>query len=294
MLHDTYETTKHVNVNNNLVFQEQFNAMGGMRVTVAIKDVLEVCTGPFKVEVYQTVPFGKMLVIDGVIQLTEFDNFAYHEMIAHVPMNAHPNPERVLVVGGGDGGALKEILKHDSVKEAVLCEISEDVVNFSKKHFPDIASGFNDQRTTLLIQDAAEYIKTKENYFDVICVDSSDPVGPANVLFTKEFYQNLERALTSNGIVTTQSESMFYDKNLIAQLYSQNKEIFAHAGYYFTLVPTYPSGTIGFSFCSKKYSSTENLDPKRIEALGQLKYYNKAIHTASFQLPEFIKSLLKK
>jgi len=278
---------------NNLVFQEK-EFVKSARVTMAIEEVLESYSSPFqKVEVYKTVPFGKMLVLDDVVMLTEYDNFAYHEMIAHVPMIVHSNPKKVLVVGGGDGGVLKEVLKHPSVEEVVVCEIDEEVVKVSKKHFPELASSFDDSRATFIAQDAAEYIKTKKNYFDVACVDSTDPIGPGEVLFTKEFYQNLEQALTEDGVVTTQSESMYYHRDVIASWYQRNDKIFKHAAYYFTVIPTYPSGTIGFSFCSKKYDAFENINTQRISSLKNLKYYNEAIHKASFQLPQFMKEKLQ-
>lgn len=276
-----------------LHFQESLEDERGAATTIAIRNILEERQSKFqKIEVFDTVPFGKMLVHDGVIMLTQYDNFAYHEMIVHVPMMAHPNPKRVLVVGGGDGGTLKEVLKHSSVEEAVLCEIDGDVIDVARKHFPELAQSFDDPRATVVVDDAAEYIKNKKGYFDVICVDSSDPIGPAEVLFRKAFYQSLHEALADDGIAVTQSESMYYHRDLIAQLYEQNKPIFAHASYYYALVPTYPSGTIGFSFCSKKYTADENLDVKRFEALNNLQYYTLDIHKASFKLPAFMKAKL--
>ena len=245
-----------------------------------------------KIEVYETVPFGKMLVIDGIIMLTQYDNFAYHEMIAHVPMNAHPNPQKILIVGGGDGGTLKEILKYSSVQEVIVCEIDKEVIKISKKYFPELASSFDDPRVLIVNEDAAKFIKTNNNYFDVICVDSSDPIGPAEVLFTKKFYQDLSCALTADGIAVTQSESMFYSLDLIEELYTNNKGIFKHAFYYYTVIPTYPSGTIGFSFCSKKYDPFELLDSSKIAQLQDLRYYDEAIHKASFQLPVFVQRKL--
>lgn len=245
-----------------------------------------------QIEVYETKHFGKMLVIDDVVMLTQYDNFAYHEMIVHVPMNAHPNPQRVLIVGGGDGGTLKEVLKYASVQEVVLCEIDPKVIEVSKKHFPEFSKSFNDSRVTIVMSDAAKYIQEKTNYFDIICVDSTDPIGPGEALFTRAFYQHLKDALTHDGIAVTQSESLFYSTDLIVALNKQNKELFPFVSYYYTLVPTYPSGTIGFSFCSKKCNPFENLDKHRIKQLGSLQYYNAAIHRASFILPEFVRELI--
>ncbi len=284
-----------VQENNRLVFRENYAAFGGMWTTIAVKRLLASEKSDYqKVEVYDTIPFGRMLTLDGIIMLTQYDNFAYHEMIAHLPLNAHPNPERVLIIGGGDGGTLKEVLKHDTVKEVVLCEIDKVVVDLSRKYFPEFSASFDDPRVTVVIGDGAEYIKSKEKYFDVVCVDSTDFFGPAEVLFRKEFYQGLQRALTDEGIAVTQSESMYYDKDFVIKLQKQNQQVFPVSAYYFTLVPTYPSGTIGFSYCSNKFGPTDNLDPERVARINGLNYYNAAIHQASFALPQFAKKAFGK
>lgn len=287
-------------LSNNLFATEpdffiEFEFSHGIPSIIQIKKRLETIQSDYQtIEAYETEHFGNMLVIDGVVMLTQKDNFAYHEMIVHVPMNAHPQPKKVLIVGGGDGGTLKEVLRYSSVEEVVLCEIDPQVINISKKYFPEFSAGFDDPRLNLVIGDAAQYIKTKKNYFDIICVDSTDPIGPGQALFTKEFYHRIAQALTSDGIAVTQSESMFYSPGFIASLQEQNQQLFGHVAYYYTLVPTYPSGTIGFSFCSKKYNPFEQLDSKKIKQLGDLNYYSEAIHRASFQLPEFLHKRLNK
>ena len=259
-----------------------------------IKNTLEVRKSDYQtISVYETEHFGKMLVTDGCVMLTQYDNFAYHEMIVHVPMNAHPNPERVLIVGGGDGGTLKEVLKHQSVKEVVLCEIDEQVIAIAKKHFPEFKLGFSDPRVQVIIDDAAHYIKEKKAYFDVICVDSPDPLGSATVLFEKEFFQDVEQALHEDGIAVAQMESMFYYADLVRNVQQFTKQLFKHSLYYYTLVPTYPSGTIGFLFFSKKYDPFECFNSKKAK-IGDLHYYNDAVHIASFQLPQFFKDRLAK
>jgi len=261
----------------------------GLPTMVEVEEKLESCKSEYQeIEMYKTATFGNMMLIDGVIMLTQRENFAYHEMIAHVPMVLHSNPKRVLIVGGGDGGTLTEILKHDSVLEVVLCEIDAKVIELSKKYFPEFSAAFEDPRVTIAIQDAAKYITTKEDYFDVICVDSTDPFGPGEVLFQKEFYTQIKNALTHDGIAVTQSESMYLYTDLIKALYKQNSELFPYASYYFTLVPTYPSGTIGFSLCSKKEINPEEANFSKIAALKNLRYYNQAMHKASFQLPQFL------
>lgn len=273
-------------------FTETFELEKGRAVSIAVKEKTEDYRSAFQhIQVFDTVPFGKMLVLDGVIMLTEADNFAYHEMISHVPMMSHPNPENVLIVGGGDGGTLKEILKYKSVKNVSVCEIDKEVINVSQKHFPQLASSFDDSRVEIMIEDAAKFIKKHKDQFDVICVDSSDPVGPAEILFKKPFYKNLSDALSENGIAVSQSESLYYHKTFIKNLISRNKTIFSHTAYYYTMIPTYPSGTIGFSFCSNKIKPQSIYDPQRMNHIKPLKYYNTAIHKSAFILPEFIKEV---
>jgi len=279
---------------NNSFFMEFDYSDDDPSQMIKIKNPLEVLKSDYQViSVYETEHFGKMLVTDGCVMLTQYDNFAYHEMIAHVPINAHPNPEKVLIVGGGDGGTLKEVLKHQSVKEVVLCEIDEQVIAISKKYFPEFRQGFSDQRVQIVIDDAAHYIKGKKGYFDVICVDSPDPLGSAVVLFERKFFQDLVQALHENGIAVAQMESMFYHGDLVNNVQQFTKQLFKHVLYYYTLVPTYPSGTIGFLFFSKKYDPFECFNPKKVKIDG-LHYYNDTVHTASFQLPQFFKDKLAK
>ncbi len=259
-----------------------------------IKNTLEIRKSDYQtISVYETEFFGKMLVTDGFVMLTQYDNFAYHEMLVHVPMHAHPNPEKVLIVGGGDGGTLKEVLKHQSVKEVVLCELDEQVIAVAKKYFPEFKSGFSDSRTEVIIDDAAHYIKTKKDYFDVICIDSTGPLGPATVLFEREFFQDIKQALHEDGIAVAQMESMFYYANLVRNVQQFTNQLFKHVSYYYTLVPTYTTGTIGFLFFSKHYDPFEYLNIKNVGIEG-LHYYNNAIHRASFQLPQFFKDKLTK
>ena len=269
-------------------FTETSETAQGRQVQVAYTKKLDSFQSGFQqIEVYETVSFGKMLVLDGAIQLTAYDHFAYHEMIVHVPMNVHPDPKHVLIVGGGDGGALAEVVKYPTVETIVLCEIDKAVIELSRKHFPEFNKAFDDKRVTVNIGDAAEYIKKKANAFDVIIIDSSDPIGPAEVLFGKTFYRDVFLALTAEGIAVSQSESMYYHRDFIAKLFHQNKAIFPINEYYFTLVPTYPSGTIGFSFCSKLREPVDKIAPHRIEGLAGLRYYSEAIHRSCFVLPAF-------
>jgi spermidine synthase len=282
-------------VTHSLWFHENFEVSKGRQLSIAIKSHLISKKSKYQnIDIYETVSFGKMLTLDGVIMLTEFDNFAYHEMMTHVPMQSHINPKKALVIGGGDGGILKELLKYSSLEEIWICEIDKEVIEVSKDFFPKLAKSFDNKKVNLYVGDGAIFMKENKNKFDIVCVDSSDPIGPAEVLFTKSFYQDIKNALSKNGIASTQSESMYYHSSFINKLYEQNKEIFSYCNYYFTVIPTYPSGTIGFSFCSNKFDPFENLDKSRIEKLNDLLYYNYDIHKASFVLPEFAKKAIKK
>ncbi|MDD9954316.1 MAG: polyamine aminopropyltransferase [Candidatus Woesearchaeota archaeon] len=249
----------------------------GLSVDATLLD--EVQSDFQNIAVYNSKAFGKMLLLDGVINVTEFDEFAYHEMLVHVPLTVHPNPKKVLVIGGGDGGTVRELLKH-YVEEIHVCEIDKEVVSIAKKHFPSLAQAFDDPKVTIFHEDGAKFIKNKQ--YDIILVDSSDPWGPAEALFTEEFYSTMHNALADNGIAVTQSEAMFYDKELIQKIQTFSKKIFPIVHYYYTMVPTYPSGSIGFSFCSKgpQHKAQKNVP--------NCTYYTKEIHDAAFILPKFM------
>ena len=274
-------------------FEEQLEVSLGRIFKVKCTKLLESVRSSFqKIDVYETVSFGKMLVHDDVIMVTEKDEAHYHEMIVHVALNTHPRPERVLVIGGGDGGTMREVMRHPEVRSAHLCEIDGEVVRVCRRHFPDLTQSFDDPRVELFFEDGAEFIRTHRDYYDVIIVDSSDPVGPAEVLFRREFYQGMHDALRPEGIAVTQSESFQYHAPVIAKVAAFSREIFPVYRYYYATVPTYPSGLIGFSFCSKKYDPIADFDERRAAMLKGLTYYNAGIHRASFALPEFTRAFL--
>ena len=169
-----------------------------------------------KVEVFETESsLGRVLTLDNLMMTTEGDEFHYHEMISHVPMMHHPNPKTVLVIGGGDGGTIREVLKHETVEKAVLCEIDGLVIEACKEHLPTIACELDNPKCEILVEDAIEYIKDKVDMFDVVLIDSTDPMGPGEGLFTEEFYTNVKRSLKKGGIVAAQSESPFVNKEEI-------------------------------------------------------------------------------
>ncbi|HDP81461.1 MAG TPA: polyamine aminopropyltransferase [Spirochaetes bacterium] len=278
-----------------LWFDEALELEAGRTLRIKINRLVEQYDSPFqRIEIYETRAFGKMLVLDGVIMCTEWDEHAYHEMISHVPMCVHPGPENVLVIGGGDGGTIREVLKHRGVKRVDLCEIDGDVVRLSVKHLPTMACAFDDKRVKVYNEDGAKFIKERKGVYDIIIVDSSDPIGPAEVLFSEDFYVAMKDALRENGIATTQSESFYYHGDIVERLTGFAKKHYAVSGYYYTVVPTYPSGIIGFTFCSKGPRPLDDLDEKKAAELsGSCKYYNTAVHRGSFALPNFIKNRVK-
>lgn len=239
-------------------------------------------------DVVETVQYGRMLVLDGCIMTTEKDEFVYHEMLAHVPMHTHPAPKSVLVVGGGDGGVIREIIKHPSVERAVLAEIDGRVVEVSKTYFPHISSGLADARVDVQITDGIRYVADHPGEFDVILVDSTDPVGPAVGLFAKEFYQSVFRALKDDGVFAAQTESPFVNQSLISRIFGDVRDVFPIAKLYFATVPTYPTGMWSFTLGSKRHDPLSVRDSR----VSGTKYYTNAIHQASFVLPPFVEGLL--
>ncbi|KAF8380072.1 hypothetical protein HHK36_027542 [Tetracentron sinense] len=249
--------------------------------------------------VFESLTYGKVLVLDGIVQLTEKDECAYQEMIAHLPLCSIPSPKTVLVVGGGDGGVLREISRHSSVELIDICEIDEMVINVCKKFFPDLSVGFEDPRVRLHVGDAAEFLQhAREGMYDAIIVDSSDPVGPAKELVERPFFETTARALRPGGVLCSMAESMWLHTHLIQDMISICRETFKGSVHYaWASVPTYPSGVIGFLICSTDGPLVDFLNPiNPIEKLeGALKYqrelrfYNSEIHSAAFALPSFVK-----
>ena len=276
-----------------LWFGDQYEKEKGRYLQIKANKVLEKVISPFQeITVVETESFGKTLVNDGIIMLTEDDEAGYHEMIAHVPLCVHPFPEDVLVIGGGDGGTVREILKHKTVNKIDVCEIDQKVVEVCQRHFPALADSLYHQKVTLYFQDGAQFLQSRENRYDLIIVDSSDPVGPGTTLFTRQFYGSVFNALKEDGIAVTQLESLFWHTAFIQKTFCFIKEIFPISRYYYTMVPTYPSGMIGFSFCSKKYHPLDHFLPEKVRGLSDLRYYHEDIHRAAFILPAFVKGTL--
>lgn len=241
--------------------------------------------------VIDTEAFGRMLLLDGVIQTSVKDEFVYHEMITHVALNTLKNPKRALVVGGGDGGSIREILKHKSIEKATLVEIDRRVVEVSKEYLPEISIGLQDPRVEIIFDDGIKHVKEHKNTYDLIVVDSTDPVGPAVGLFAKEFYASVYEALTDEGILVAQTESPFFNADLIKRVMKDVRDIFPIGKLFLAHIPTYPGGCWSFTLGSKKYDP-EQVDPAGMPELDT-KYYSPEIHKAAFVLPPFVKEIIE-
>ncbi len=260
-----------------------------LKIACKTKETLRVETTPYQhLAVVDTVPFGRMLFLDGVIQTSIKDEFVYHEMITQVAINSHPRPEKVLIIGGGDGGALREVVKHPRVKEGILVEIDARVLQAGRDFFPELSCSYADPKSEVLVGDGIQYIKENKNVFDIIIVDSTDPVGPAVELFSESFYQNCFEALKTDGILVVQSESPFFNEDIIQRAYGGIAKSFPITKLYLACVPTYPSGMWTFSIGSKKY------DPEQIVFNETLdwKYYSQEVHQAAFKLPPFVQKII--
>ena len=241
-----------------------------------------------KIEVYQSDFFGKILVIDGHAMLCERDEFAYHEMLAHVPLTVHPDPKRVLIIGGGDGGTAREVLKHPGV-HVEMVEIDEAVVKTSQTHFPRFASVWDDPRFTLHIGDGTEFIENAADAsYDVILVDSTDPEGPAQGLFGKPFYAHVSRVLSGEGICVAQAESWFLEMAAHKALLETMQPFFRYVMPYRFEMSVYPGVLWNFAFASKKHHPQAGFRVHAADMLEDLSYYNSDIHNAAFALPTYI------
>jgi len=265
----------------------------GWALSLEVEEVLCGRRSKFqRIDVYRTKTCGVMLALDGIIQTSEFDEANYHEMLAHVPMFAHPRPERTLVIGGGDGGILREIGRHQCVREMDICEIDAEVIATAKEFLPSTACGFYDPRVATHIMDAAEYIRGRVGHYDVIIVDSTDPEGPGEALFSRAFYERAKAALRPGGILAVQGESAFFRGDLVRRIVGDIRSLFPVCGYALTLVPTY-GGSIGI--CVGSLSGQVSA-PSRVpdgELMGKLKYYTPETHKAAFALPAFIQRLTR-
>jgi len=277
-------------------FSEINEQWPGVALSLEIEEMLYDEKSKYQhIQVFKSKTFGNVLILDGVVQLTTRDECAYQEMIAHLPLFSHPNPENVLIIGGGDGGVIREVVKHSTVKHITICEIDQLVIEAGKKYFPSVASAWDDERVTLVCGDANDYIQKAEveGKFDVIITDSSDPVGPAKALFESPFYVAMDKALKAGGKICTQAESMWLHLDIIKKLVNFTSRTFKNCEYATTSIPTYPCGQIGFLLCSKAGGKSKNscATPARRVKRGEednFKYYTSELHSAAFVLPGFV------
>ncbi len=249
-----------------------------------------------RIDVFESKEFGRFLTLDGYMMLTEKDEFIYHEMITHVPMAVHPNVKNVLVIGAGDGGVARELTRYETIESIDIVEIDEMVVDVCRKYLTQTACGFDDTRVNLYFQDGLKFIRKCENKYDLIIVDSTDPFGPGEGLFTKEFYGNCFKALKEDGIMVNQHESPFYEDDAVAMQRAHKRivESFNISRVYQAHIPTYPSGHWLFGFASKKYHPVGDLKAKEWDQLAlKTRYYNTNLHKGAFYLPNYVEELLK-
>ncbi|RZA06156.1 MAG: polyamine aminopropyltransferase, partial [Proteobacteria bacterium] len=257
-------------------------------------------TSPFQqVRVMESYSHGKFLAINNMVMATERDEFHYHEMIAHPAMQSHPDPKRVLVIGGGDGGTIREVLRYPGVEKVTMVEIDEAVVRASLKHLPTMSSQFDNPKLDLKIADGIQYVKdAADASFDVVIVDGSDPVGPAEGLFTESFFRDCHRVLKKEGVLVTQSESPLFHENAFVELNACFKTIFGAKDVRTLLfyAPTYPTGMWSLQLATKGGLDPMKVDAKKTDGFARehkLRYYNDAIHRAAFALPGFVRTMLK-
>lgn len=278
-------------------FSEVSDLWPGIALSLKVEEVLHSERSRFQeILVVKTKSHGRALMLDGAIQCTEKDEFSYHEMISYLPLCSHPKPRDILIVGGGDGGAAREIAKHPDVERITLVDIDDRVIEVCKQYLPRLSLGLNNPKVTVVVGDGFEFLRNHCGEFDVIITDSSDPVGPAEHLFKQPYYELLRAALKSDGIIASQAGTVWESMQQVQSTFQHCKTVFPVATYAVTAVPTYPTGQIGFILGSLN-SQSNFAEPMRIfneEDLDrmEIKYYNDKVHRAAFVLPRFIEKSL--
>lgn len=249
-----------------------------------------------RIDIFESGDFGRFLALDGFLQLTEKDEFIYHDMITHIPMAVHKEARDILVIGAGDGGVLRELCRYDRVRKIDMVEIDKMVVDVCKQYLPQTACKYDDPRLNLYFEDGIKFISGKENEYDVIIVDSTDPIGPGEGLFTKAFYDNCVRALREDGVMINQHESPFYEGDAMNMRRAHKRIVqsFPLSRVYQAHIPTYASGHWLFGFASKKYHPVRDFDPASWKKLGlKTKYYTPTLHVGCFALPAYVEQMLR-
>ncbi|WP_077616749.1 polyamine aminopropyltransferase [Caenibacillus caldisaponilyticus] len=256
-----------------------------LKLSYRAKKVIHSEQSPYQhVMILDTYDFGPTLVLDGVVQTTSMDGFIYNEMITHIPLLTHPDPKNVLIIGGGDCGAAREVTKYPNVERIDMVEIDQLVVKLCKKHLQAVSGNLSDPRVNFIFNDGTQFVKNHENTYDVIIVDSSDPIGPAEQLFSLAFYQDIYRALKPDGLMVCQSQSPIFHMPVLKQTYERIRSLFPITKVYTAVVPTYPGGLWSFTLGSKKHEPIE-LDKKWDK---EAKYVNEGILASCFNLPQFM------
>lgn len=252
-----------------------------------------------RVQVYDTFAYGKMLTIDQMVMCTEKDEYGYHEMLVHIPMHTHPNVKKALVIGGGDGGTIRELLRHKGIDSVKMIEIDELVIKASKEYLPTLSSGFENERLDLEIDDGIKFMaKCPDESFDLILIDGSDPEGPAEGLFTESFFRNVYRCLKPNGVMSTHSESPHFNRKVFIELTQLQYKIFGRdkVHSYLVFIPTYPTGMWSFVYASKgsvhPLSDLRETEAEEFSKQHQLQYYTPSVHKSAFALPPFVEKML--
>jgi spermidine synthase len=245
-----------------------------------------------QIDLYQSYHHGKVLVLDGCVMLTELDEFLYHEMLAHTGAATLDDPRRAVVVGGGDGGAVRELLKYPSL-EVTLAEIDERVVRLSQEHLPGVAGGLTDERCTLHFGDGAAYLAAQpEGSLDLVLVDSTDPVGPAEALVTEDFYREISRALRPDGVLVAQTQSPFYHPDEVVQIHATLQRVFKHATMFWSVCPAYLGFLWTFCYCSQERQPLAKALPSGLHKTLGTRFYSADVHRGAFALPPFLQACL--
>lgn len=263
----------------------------GLKISVKVKKIVyEKKTEYQKLAIFDTFEFGRMLVLDNVIQTTEKDEYIYHESLIHVPMFTHPNPEEVLIIGGGDGGGLREVLRHSTVKRATLVDIDGDVIEASKQYLPGWNCSFSDSRANVVVGDGLEYVKNRKSDYDIVIVDSTDPVGPGEALFSLEFYSSIAAALKPGGVMAAQTESPIAQPSLVKGIYGRIAKVFPYARIYTAPMPSYPGGW--WSFTCGSAQKEPSVPVREPGTSWKLRFYSPEMHGRMFVLsPQIMEDL---
>ncbi|KAH0954414.1 hypothetical protein HN011_009337 [Eciton burchellii] len=279
-------------------FSEINDLWPGVALSLKVEEILHAEESEFqKILVARTQSHGMALMLDGVIQCTEKDEFSYQEMISYLPLCCHPKPTNVLIVGGGDGGVVREVVKHPDVERITLVEIDGRVIDLCKQYIPRLALALENPKVTISVGDGFEYLKNHRAEYDVIITDSSDPIGPAENLFKQQYYELLKAALKPNGIICSQAGTVWENMMQVKDTLQHCRNVFPVAAYAVTSVPTYPTGQIGFVLGSLN-SQTNFREPLKafseedLERM-EMNYYDHEVHRAAFNLPRFVKKELQ-